>query len=367
VVAIATWADTLGTAGHMYDRYAVYDKIIHFGGGLAMTAVAADLLFARLRKEGKPQPLRPTLTLAIGTALALNAAWEVYEFLGDRVFSTGRHAGRLDTTYDLIADTAGALIACALLAQIEPRRFARPAVARRNRVTGIPFRSWVERLISPAEDARLRRILLACGVIAPFVAIAFESAAVSVASHYDRIGGAISDLAAQGYANAAIMRVGLVLFGCLVALFAAGLGRVLPGGRGAETSLTAFAGFTVLSALFRDDAGAAGAPRNVEGYLHNACGLLAGAMLLASIILVTTAAARHAEWAVIVLPGQLCTAIMALAGAYVVWHPAHIGGLAERTYYLAALAWLLFVATTALRVDAAHQLRNPLRSWTTVP
>ena len=105
-------------------RYAVYDKIIHFGGGMAITAVAADLLFARMRKHGKPQPLRPTLTLAVGIALAVTAGWELYEYLGDRCFSTGRHAGWLDTTYDLIADTAGAIVACALLARIEPRRFA---------------------------------------------------------------------------------------------------------------------------------------------------------------------------------------------------------------------------------------------------
>ena len=32
--------------------------------------------------------------------------WEIYEYLGDRLFDTGRHAGRVDTCYDLIADTA---------------------------------------------------------------------------------------------------------------------------------------------------------------------------------------------------------------------------------------------------------------------
>jgi hypothetical protein len=167
VVALSTWADTLGTAGHMYDRYAVYDKIIHFGGGLAITAVAADLLFARLRKRGKPQPLRPTLLLAVATSSVLNVSWEVYEYLGDRVFSTGRHAGWLDTTYDLIADTTGALIACWLLARIEPKRFARPDDDRRPPAAATRARTLAHAFALPAAGGRARRAMLLCGVLVP--------------------------------------------------------------------------------------------------------------------------------------------------------------------------------------------------------
>lgn len=136
VVTIATWADTLGTAGHLYDRYRAYDKFIHFGGGLAITAVSADLLFAHRRKLGLPQQLRPTLVIAALMSFTLTTGWEIYEYLGDHVFSTGRHAGWLDTTYDMMCDAAGTLVALALLAFIEPRRFDRdnrPVVTQRSK------------------------------------------------------------------------------------------------------------------------------------------------------------------------------------------------------------------------------------------
>lgn len=140
VVMIATWADTLGTAGHLYDRYRVYDKIIHFGGGVAITAVSADLLFAHRRKRGLPQQLTSTLVIAALMSFTLTTGWEVYEYLGDRVFSTGRHAGWLDTTYDMISDAAGSFVALALLALIEPRRFDRdnrPIATRRSQPSAV--------------------------------------------------------------------------------------------------------------------------------------------------------------------------------------------------------------------------------------
>jgi uncharacterized membrane protein YjdF len=123
VATVATWADTLGTAAGMYSRYSWYDKVIHFGGGVAITAVAADLLFAHRRKRGLAKEIRQTFLIAALISLSLNVGWEIYEYLGDRVFSTGRHAGWIDTTYDLISDSLGILVALVLLSYIEPRRF----------------------------------------------------------------------------------------------------------------------------------------------------------------------------------------------------------------------------------------------------
>ena len=42
VVIINTWADSLGTAGHLYDRYVSYDKVTHFLGGVMLTATQLD-------------------------------------------------------------------------------------------------------------------------------------------------------------------------------------------------------------------------------------------------------------------------------------------------------------------------------------
>ena len=44
-------------------------------------------------------------------------AWEVYEYLADVVFHTGRVQGVLDTRYDIVSDTAGAVVAALLVAR----------------------------------------------------------------------------------------------------------------------------------------------------------------------------------------------------------------------------------------------------------
>ena len=62
------------------------------------------------------------MLVAIGVSLGLGAVWEFYEVFGDAIFDTGRHAGSLDTIYDLISDLCGAMFAVVLLAWIEPNR-----------------------------------------------------------------------------------------------------------------------------------------------------------------------------------------------------------------------------------------------------
>lgn len=127
VVAVNTWADTLGTAGHLYDRHASYDKVTHFLTGVALTAAAADILrilSARGRIRLRPEAC---LLLAIGVALVLNVGWEVYEYVGDALFESTRHRGHLDTAYDLGADLAGALVSAAVLLLLGRRALARAA------------------------------------------------------------------------------------------------------------------------------------------------------------------------------------------------------------------------------------------------
>jgi uncharacterized membrane protein YjdF len=115
VVIINTWADSLGTAAHMYDRFVSYDKITHFMGGVMLTAAAADIIFALQRRRKVVSPTAKVLVLAICISVSLGACWEIYEFLGDRVFNTGRHAGALDTWYDLTSDTVGSIVGALLL------------------------------------------------------------------------------------------------------------------------------------------------------------------------------------------------------------------------------------------------------------
>lgn len=110
IVAAVTWADTLGTAGHMYDRFAVYDKITHFAGVAALTAAAADVFRMLDRRGTISLPLGLRLAIAVLIGIAIGGGWEVYEYLGDKLFHTGRNGGELDTLFDLVSDSVGAIV-----------------------------------------------------------------------------------------------------------------------------------------------------------------------------------------------------------------------------------------------------------------
>lgn len=115
IVVFTTYADTFGTAGHMYDQFAWYDKFTHFLGTAAIATAAGDVLLALVRRgtiSWKPVSI---MIVAIVIAMSGGLAWEVYEFYGDRLFGTGRHAGTADTIYDIISDFVGAVVAASLL------------------------------------------------------------------------------------------------------------------------------------------------------------------------------------------------------------------------------------------------------------
>ena len=65
--------------------------------------------------------VHPTYLLLIAVAvlssgsIGAGMAWEIYEYIGDHLLDTGRHNGRVDTTYDLISDTIGAIVAICFL------------------------------------------------------------------------------------------------------------------------------------------------------------------------------------------------------------------------------------------------------------
>jgi len=116
IVVVTTLADTLGTAGHLYDAFDPYDKIVHFWSGAALAAAAAEVLeFLRRRGIVALGPGRQAaLAVAAGLLLA-GVFWETYEYLSDVVFGSGRVNGRQDTIHDAVADGLGALLAVLVL------------------------------------------------------------------------------------------------------------------------------------------------------------------------------------------------------------------------------------------------------------
>jgi hypothetical protein len=117
IVVAATWADCLGTAGHLYDRFVVYDKITHFFGAASLALVCAEVL-ALLARRGRIT-WRPSVQIAVAVAFAMCAefTWEVYEFMADEVFGTGRVQGAEDTRNDVFSDSAGAIVAALVVAR----------------------------------------------------------------------------------------------------------------------------------------------------------------------------------------------------------------------------------------------------------
>jgi uncharacterized membrane protein YjdF len=88
VVTGNTWADTLGTAGHLYERHVTYDKVTHFLAGVVLTAAAADVLRALNRRGWIRLMVGRQLALAVAIALLANIGWELYEYVGDVVFQS---------------------------------------------------------------------------------------------------------------------------------------------------------------------------------------------------------------------------------------------------------------------------------------
>jgi hypothetical protein len=90
----------LGMAGGLYERSALYDKLVHcaVSFGLARLVAAA------------PAPR----WLAALAALGLGALWELFEFTADATGLVTAQRGLADTMGDLAADAAGALAGAAL-------------------------------------------------------------------------------------------------------------------------------------------------------------------------------------------------------------------------------------------------------------
>lgn len=120
LVVGATLADTLGTAGHMYEKIVPYDKFVHFAGGAALAAAAFQTLtFLERRGVVAIGVYQRALIAALTSFVIAGVIWETYEYMSDVVFGSGRVHGWGDTIGDLIADTLGAITAVTIMVRHE--------------------------------------------------------------------------------------------------------------------------------------------------------------------------------------------------------------------------------------------------------
>jgi VanZ family protein len=104
----------MGEGMDFYQRVRLWDKFLHFYGGLVMGLLAFLIVytFHYTRKLRLTIPLVGLLTATF--AMAVGGMWEVGEFTVDSVFGTNAQNGLADTMWDMINDLTGGVAAAAL-------------------------------------------------------------------------------------------------------------------------------------------------------------------------------------------------------------------------------------------------------------
>ena len=198
---------------------------------------------------------------------------------------------------------------------------------------------------------RVTRCLLACGGVAPAVAIAaFWIAAVRLPG-YDHVADTISKLSAPGVAGSWLWTTGLALYAVLMGGFAVGLlrtfgsvrtGRIVVGAVGAHAVLMAGV------AVFRDDLRAGGF-FTTEGAIHDVVSGMAFSALVVAMLGAISLAQEH-PWlgplrSVTTVLGTTITAV----GIAFLFTPPEVQGVPQRVFVGLAAVWLIYLALRSVR------------------
>ena len=103
----------LGSLQGYYEKFAHWDKILHFKSGLLLAFLGFVVVYLMNEKRSGKFVLSPGF-LALFSAcfsMALSVIWEIYEYILDTFFGYNmQRDGINDTMIDLILNTAGAII-----------------------------------------------------------------------------------------------------------------------------------------------------------------------------------------------------------------------------------------------------------------
>lgn len=103
----------LGEIRGYYARFPWWDLVLHIGSGLLLGMVGFLLVYVLNEQERIHIHLNPGFLafFAFTFSVAGGAIWEIFEFVGDQLLGTNmQKSGLVDTMWDLIVDTIGALI-----------------------------------------------------------------------------------------------------------------------------------------------------------------------------------------------------------------------------------------------------------------
>ncbi|PIN88939.1 hypothetical protein COU57_06885 [Candidatus Pacearchaeota archaeon CG10_big_fil_rev_8_21_14_0_10_32_14] len=101
--------------GHVRSYYSLFwwwDIVLHTGSGIALGLIGFLIVLSLQRTEKIKAKPSLIAILTFSFALAMGALWEIFEFAMDQILKTGmQRYGLVDTMWDLIVDSLGALLA----------------------------------------------------------------------------------------------------------------------------------------------------------------------------------------------------------------------------------------------------------------
>lgn len=102
----------LGEVHGFYTRFWWWDIVLHTGSGIAFGFIGFLILYSFYRNNRFQAPPWLIAFFAFSVSLAIGALWEIFEFAMDSFLGLNmQKSGLVDTMWDLIVNTAGALIA----------------------------------------------------------------------------------------------------------------------------------------------------------------------------------------------------------------------------------------------------------------
>lgn len=104
-----------GSVLHVYNAIPRWDAYVHFDSGVMLAWLGMLAVRRAEERAGVPLPVWFGLSIVIAIPMAFAGAWEICEFVSDVVLGTTSQSGLEDTMLDIVAGTAGGLLAIALL------------------------------------------------------------------------------------------------------------------------------------------------------------------------------------------------------------------------------------------------------------
>lgn len=203
-----------------------------------------------------------------------------------------------------------------------------------------------------SDRAAMVRAAARGGVVGPFLFAAVVLVAGWQYGGYSHVRQKISELGGAGSEVALLQNINFLVFGILVLGFAWALGHHLGAPLLGPALLGVFGGASgLLQGVLPCDAGCAGS--TPVGLAHNVTGLVGFLAALGGMVVLARRWRTDPRWSRHVTP-TVVAVVVALAGlAWFVFTQAtgdvhHVGGVAQRTFVVALLAW---IARTAWLLD----------------